>query len=171
MATHFKFEHDFDIDAKDYWEMFFSEPYNLDLFQGLKMRREPLELVDDGKTIRRAQRLHPQKEIPAIFRSVVSDMSYTEKDVFDRDESSMQVNIEPAMMKDRFDMRGVYSVKPLGPGRCRRTFEGDVKVSIMIIGGKLEKYMVDEMRASYDTATDVTRRFIGTHKAAPPATS
>ena len=44
-----------------------------------------------------------------MFKSVIGDLSYTEKDVFDRARSSMQVAVEPALMKDRFDMRGVIA--------------------------------------------------------------
>ena len=169
MSVHFKFDHDFDIDAKAYWDMFFTEPYNVDLYAALKMKdRKQLELKDEGKTIRRVVRLIPATEIPAIFRSVVSDMSYTEIDLMDKEKSSMDVKIEPSLMKDRFHMGGVYSVKPLGDNRCRRTFEGDVKVSIMLVGGKLEKFMVEEMRRSYEIAADVTRKFIAKLKAAPP---
>lgn len=164
MSMHYKFEHDFDVDVATYWDIFFSESYNLELYRELNIDRQHAEQNDDGKILRRRLRLAPRKEIPAVFRKVISDMGYTEIDTYDRAKSSMQVIIEPSLMKDRFDMRALYSVQPLGPGRCRRIFEGDVKVSIMLLGGQIEKFMIDEMRTSYETATRVTRRFIEQHK-------
>jgi hypothetical protein len=165
-AMHFRFEHDFEIDAKDYWDLFFSDDYNKELYEKLKMRnRQVLDLKDDGKTLRRQTRLTPEIDIPKAFRAVISDMTYVEHNTFHRERSAMDVLIEPALLKNKFDFRGVYAVAPLGPGRSRRTFEGDVKISVMIIGGQIEKYMVEQLRSSYEIATDVTRRFIAKRKA------
>jgi hypothetical protein len=164
MSTHFKIDHDFDIDPEAYWQVFFDEGYMKDLYRELRIDFQVTENNDDGKILRRVVKLRAQREVPAMFKSVIGDLSYTEIDTFDRARSSMQVVIEPALMKDRFDMRGVYSVAPLGPGRCRRTFEGDAKVSMALIGGKIEKYMVDEIRASYDVATRITRNWIERRK-------
>ncbi|HEX2568064.1 MAG TPA: DUF2505 domain-containing protein [Polyangia bacterium] len=164
MSTHFKIDHDFDIDPEGYWQVFFEEGYMKDLYRELRIDFQVTEKTDDGKILRRVVKLRAQREIPAMFKSVVGDLSYTEVDTFDRARSSMQVAIEPAMMKDRFDMRGVYSVAPLGPGRSRRTFEGDAKVSVALIGGKIEKYMVDEIRASYDVAARITRDWVTRRK-------
>ena len=167
MATHFRFEHDFDIDPKEYWELFFADDYNVELYKRLRMKnRVVVEQTDDGKALRRVQKMTPETEIPGFLKSVVSDISYTERDAYFRDRSEMEVIIEPAMMKNKFDFRSVYSVKPLSAGKCRRVFEGDCKVSILIIGGQVEKFMVDEMRKSYDTAAVVTREFIARRKAA-----
>jgi hypothetical protein len=163
--AHFKFEHDFDIDAKDYWDLFFADDYNEDLNRELKMRdRKVLEQKDDGKILKRVQKMSPADDIPQMFKSVVPDIGYTEHDTFYRDRSSMDVIIEPAAGKNKFDMRAVYKVQPLGPGKCRRTFEGDVKVNVMILGGQIEKFMVEKLRTSYETAAVVTRRWITKRK-------
>lgn len=167
---HFKFEHEFDLDAASYWDLFFSEDYNKDLYAELKMKdRKVLEQKEEGGVLRRTVKLVPGKEVPAIFKSIVSDMSYTEKNVYRKERSEMEVVVEPALMKDKFDLRAVYSVKPLGDKKVRRTFEGDVNIKIMLIGGKMEKYMVDELRESYETAARVTRKWIEKRKAAAGA--
>jgi hypothetical protein len=65
------------------------------------------------------------------------------------------------MLSDRFDMKGDYTVSPLDGGkRCRRDFKGNVKVSIPLIGGRIETYMIDEMKRNYDLAAATTRRWI-----------
>ena len=164
---HFRFEHDFDTDPKDYWDLFFSEDYNLDLYKQLKMRdRQVIEQKEEGGILRRVVKLTPDEEIPAVFQSVVKDMSYTERNVFDRSRSSMEVTVEPAMMKNKFELRATYSVRPAGPGRSTRVFEGDVKISVMIIGGQMEKFMVERLRTSYETAARVTRQWIAQRKTA-----
>ena len=167
MATHFRFAHDFDIDAKGYWEIFFDDAYNVELYKRTKIKnRQVISQTDDGKVLRRTQRLTPDQELPGFIKSIISDVTYTEHDVLHRDRSEMEVVIEPAMMKNKFDFRAIYSVKPLAEGRCRRVFEGDSKVSVMLVGGQIEKYMIDEMRKSYDEAAKVTAEFIARRKAA-----
>jgi hypothetical protein len=83
----------------------------------------------------------------------------------------MKVKIETAMFKDKFHMAGDYIVSPLGDSRCRREFRGDVKVSIALIGGKIEKYMMEQMRDSYEIAARVTRKWIADEKANPKVTA
>lgn len=163
---HFRFEHEFDIDPKTYWNIFFDDAYNVDLYKRLRMNdRKVLEQKDDGKVLRRVVKLTPADEVPAMFRSVIKDTGYTEHDTFYRDRSAMDVVIEPSMLKNKFDFRAIYSVIPVGDARCRRIFEGDCKVSVMVIGGQIEKFIVDNVRASYDTAATVTREWIAKRKA------
>lgn len=163
---HFKFEHDFDIDPNGFWEMFFDEAYNVELYRHLRTKeRKVLEQKEEGGVLRRTAKVTPERDIPSLFKSFVSDMSYTERDVFERAKSEMKVAIEPGMMRDRLQMGGLFSVRPAGAG-CRRTFEGDVKISVPLIGGKMEKFMIDEIRTSYDQAAEATRGWIARKKQA-----
>jgi hypothetical protein len=67
-------------------------------------------------------------------------------------------------MKDKFQTSGDYIVSPLGDNRCRREFKGEVKMSIPLVGGKMESYTVDQMRESYERASRVTREWIAKAK-------
>lgn len=163
---HFVFTHDFDIDAEGFWKMFFSDEYEQALWKQLKLRNPTiLERKDEGNTYRRSVRLEPEMEVPAWASSVISNTGYIEHDVFHRDRNSMDVRIEPLMMKDRMQFTGVFKVTSLGPGRCRREFSADIKINVMLIGGKMEKFMVDRMRDGYDSAAVMTRDFIARKKA------
>lgn len=167
MSLHYKFEHEFDLEPKAFWEMFFSEEYNTGLYAALRITgRTVLETTDDGKIMRRAVRLTPQANVPAVIAKVIPDQTYVERNVLWRDKGTMEVRIEPQVMASKFDMKGMFSVVPAGEGRCKRTFEGDVKVSILILGGQIEKFMVDQMKTSYETAAQFTRDYIKKHKAA-----
>lgn len=161
----FSFVHEFDIDPQGFWELFFSEAYEADLYKRLKMKsRVVTERKDEGNILRRSQKMEPELAIPSWAASVIKETGYTEHDIYYKDRSSMDVRIEPAMMKDRFQFTGVFSVKPLGAGRCRREFTGEVKVSVMMIGGKIEKMMIDQMQTAYDEAARVTREWVAKKK-------
>ncbi len=162
----FSFVHEFDTDVKTYWKIFLAADFNKDMFAELKMRSyEVLEQTDDGKTFHRKQSAEPSTPIPGFLQSIVKSTGYTEIDDLDWATNVMKIKIETAMFKDKFNMHGDYSVQPIGDGkRVRREFRGEVKVAIMLIGGKIEKYMMEQMRDSYEIAARVTRKWIEKEK-------
>ena len=168
----FNFAHDFDIDVANYWKIFLSPEFNQDMFMNeLKMKHYAVkEKTDDGKHMHRVQDVEPSVPIPGFMQSLVKSTGYREIDELDYATNTMRVTIETQMFKDRFSMAGNYQVTPLDGGkRCRREFKGEVKVSIPLIGGKVEKYMMEQMRDSYDAAARCTRRWIDDYKKKNPA--
>ena len=162
----FSFVHEFDIDPQGFWDMFFSQPYEEELYKRLKMRsRTVLEHKDEGNIVRRTQRMEPELAVPSWASSVIKDTGYTEYDVLDKASSKMSVRIEPMLMKERFQMTSTFTVTALGPGRCRREFAGDIKISVPLLGGKIEKLMIEQLREAYDTAAQVTREWLSKKKA------
>ena len=163
----FNFSHEFDIDPQTYWKIFLSEEFNRDMFlNDLKMRKYQVqELQDDGKKMHRVQSLEPSTPIPGFLQSIIKSTGYTEIDDLDYATNVMKVKIETAMFKDKFAMHGDYVLTPLDGGqRCRREFKGEVKVSVPLIGGKIEKFMMEQMRDSYDLAARCTRKWIDKYK-------
>jgi hypothetical protein len=158
----FSFVHEFDIDPDAYWKIFLAPDFNRDMFDELKMKKyEVLEREDDGKHFHRRQVCEPSTPIPSFLQSVVKSTGYTEIDDMDWGTNTMRIKIETAMFKDRFDMWGDYIVTPLDGGkRTRREFRGEVKVTVPLIGGRIEKFMMEQLRDSYDIAARVTRRWI-----------
>jgi hypothetical protein len=162
----FSFVHEFDIDPAGYWKIFLASDFNKDLFAELKMKKyEVLEQKDDGKHFHRRQICEPSTPIPGFLQSLVKSTGYTEIDEMEWGSNIMQIKIETAMLKDRFSMSGSYIVTPLDGGkRARREFKGEVKVTVPLIGGRIEKFMMEQLRDSYDIAARVTRRWIEKQK-------
>jgi hypothetical protein len=159
----FSFVHEFDIDVARYWKIFLLDAdFNKEMFRETGMREyKVLEQKDDGTRFHRVQVLEPTTPIPSFMQSIIKSTGYTETDDLVWSTNVMDVKIEPQMLKERFQMQGKYSVTPIGDGtRCRREFKGEVKVSMPLVGGKVEKYMMEQMRDSYEVATRVTRRWI-----------
>ena len=168
----FVFGHDFDIDVPTYWKIFLSPEFNEEMFlKDLRMKSyKVLERTDDGKKMHRVQKLEPSNPVPGFLQSIIPDTGYTEIDDLDFSTNTMKVKIETVMFRDKFSMSGDYVVIPLDGGkRCRREFRGVVKVSVPLVGGKIEKYMLEQIRDSYDVAARCTRRWIEKWKAEHPA--
>jgi hypothetical protein len=171
-AMHYRIEHEFDCDPKTYWEVFFDDDYNKDLYAALKMKEwKVVEKREEGNDLRRVLRVTPQRNIPAILQKVgVGDLTYESHEHFHRDRSVMDIDIRMGgALGKKFEMKATYSVVPSGPegSKCKRIFEGDIKVGIMLVGGQIEKMTVEDLKASYDVSTEVTRRWIAKRKQQP----
>jgi hypothetical protein len=162
----FSIVHEFDTDVKSYWDLFLSPPFTEALMGALVMKNYRLiKREDDGTTFRRSQSMEPTVALPSMFASLVPNMGYTEHDTLVWSTNTMRIVIEPASMKDKFQTSGDYVVSPIGDKRCRREFRGEVKMSVPLLGGKMEKFTIEKMKESYEVAARVTREWIQKAKA------
>jgi hypothetical protein len=161
-------EDTFDVSAAAYWEMFFDADYGNALWPALDIRCEVLKLERKGEgdalEIIREQRLTPNRELPALIEKFVKGaLTYVERNDYKAKDGVMRTVTTPSFMTDKIDSRGVYRIESVGPARCKRIWDGEIDVSIPLVGGRIEKMLVDEVRESYRKATDFTRRWIVDH--------
>jgi len=165
---HYTITDDFDTSLPHYWEVFFDDAYNAALYTRLKIGREVLEVKQEGEgealVIRRQIKLTPQREVPALIaRFVKGAITYTEQNVYTARTSAIDVVTIPGFMADALTTRGVYKVQALGPNKVRRTWDGDVVCKVPLLGGKIEKRIVEEVTSSYRDTTDFTRKWLAEH--------
>jgi hypothetical protein len=162
----FNIAHEFDCDPKTFWDIFFSEEYNRELYADLKIKeRQVLKNEEDDREIRRQIKIVPERDLPGAIKSLIKgDLGYIEHNVYHKGQDSMDVRIEPTLMKDRFKMDGVFRVVPVRPGRIRREFVGQLSVSVPLLGGQIEKLVMGDVTKSYDEAARVTQRWIARKK-------
>ena len=158
----FTIAHEFDCDAKTYWEIFFNLDYQKDMYSGLGIKeRTILMFEEDDREIRRKIKIMPQRDLPAALKSVLrGDLGYIEHNVYHKGKDVMDVRIEPTLMKERFTMNAEFRVVTLGPKRVRREFVGSIDVSVPLLGGQIEKLVMADVRKSYDQAALTTARWI-----------
>jgi hypothetical protein len=164
----YRIEDTFDASAERYWEIFFSDEYNAALWPALDIQRELLVFDRKGEgaelRIHREQRLVPQREVPGFIKTLVSGaITYVEKNDFVAADNAMRTVTIPGFAADRITTTGTYRLEPLGANRCKRIWEGVCECRIPLVGGKVEKQLVDEVRESYRRATDFTRKWIAEH--------
>ena len=156
---------DFKTSAEHYWEVFFDDAYNEALFRHLRIGRQLLECTREGEgdslVIRRRQILTPQREAPKIIKKLIKGaISYTENNIFTARDNRIQVETIPGFAADKLTTRGIYRLEVLGPKQVRRIFEGECTCRIPLVGGKIERTIVDEVVDSYRQTTDFTRRWL-----------
>lgn len=165
---HYTISDDFDTSPQRYWDVYFDEAYSTELFKRLRIGREVLEVKREGEgeglVIRRKVKLTPQREVPALVKSFVSGaITYTEQNVYTARTSSMEVVTTPGFLADKLLTRGVYKVQALGPHKVRRVWDGEISCKIPLLGGKVEKHIVEEVTQSYRDTTDFTRKWLAEH--------
>jgi hypothetical protein len=161
-VTPFRIVHDFDADIERYWKVFFHEPYNVALYEQIKVKeRKVLDWKETEGTIYRAIKIVPERDLPGFLKKIVGgDLGYVETSTFYRDKHSMDVTVEPTLMKDRTKMKARYWLEQPQPGKVRRIFDGSIDVSVPLVGRKIEQFIVEDMKRAYDTAARVTSEWL-----------
>jgi len=159
---------DFDTSLEHYWQVFFDDAYNAELYKRLKVGREVLEVKQEGEgeslIVRRKIKLSPQREVPALVAKFVKGaITYTEQGVFTARTNTLEIVTIPGFMADQLTTRGTYKVQSIGPGKVRRTWDGEISCKIPLLGGKVEKHIVEEVTASYRDTTEFTRKWLADH--------
>lgn len=159
---------DFETSLEHYWQVFFDDAYNAELYKRLRVGREVLDVQKEGEgeslVIRRKVKLSPQREVPALVAKFVKGaITYTEQGVFTARTNTLEIVTIPGFMADQLTTRGTYKVQSLGPNKVRRTWDGEISCKIPLLGGKVEKHIVEEVTQSYRDTTEFTRKWLVDH--------
>jgi hypothetical protein len=146
--------HTFECDPALFWEVTFDEPFNDRLYRSLEMiERTVLDKKEDDATLRRKIRYVPKQDMPAVIQKLMSgQFSYVEDTVYQKGKDVMDVTVLPSSMGDKITFKGQVRVRSLGAGRCERSFDAEVTVKIMMVGGTIEKHVGEMVKKSYDKA-------------------
>jgi hypothetical protein len=161
----YRIQDSFDTTASRYWGVFFDEEYCSALFRHIDIDWQLLELEREGDgedlVIRRTQRLTPRREIPRVMRKFVEGaIAYTEYDVFTARNNSMQVRTVPSFLSEKVKTHGIYSLEILDPSRVNRIFDAECTCKLPLVGGTIERHIVDEVKESYRRTTAFTRTWL-----------
>ncbi|PRQ10172.1 DUF2505 domain-containing protein [Enhygromyxa salina] len=153
-----------------YWDMFFSDAYNAALWKALDIEREVIEFKRTGEgpdeTIHRVQRLTPKRDVPSALRKLVKDaISYEERNEWRRGDNRMEVVTIPNFFADKFTTRGTYELVAIGDDKLKRIWKASCECRVALVGGKVEKFVVEEVQRSYRATTIFTRKWIADHLA------
>jgi hypothetical protein len=159
---HFAIVHDFEAEPAEFWRVFFHPPYNDALYDRIGVKEwARLRFEEDEATIQFAVRVLPRRDLPGVIKKVVGgDLGYTEISTYYKGKDRIDVRIEPTLLRERTKITASYTVAPTGPGRLRRTYEGDIHVDFPLVGRKIEAAIVEDLRRSFDVAAEVTREWL-----------
>ena len=125
------------------------------------VEREVLELVDDGRALRRVTRIVPRRKVPALVRPFVTlPLHYRETVTWRRKDGELDIDIRPSILKGRAVISAVYRLSRLPDGAIRRRYEGSVSVDIALLSSRIERGIVAEFERSMPVAAGATQAWL-----------
>ena len=150
-------------DTETYFKCVFDEDYNRRLYLDVLKFRE-LKLLsqeDTGDTITRKVYLNPPKmDLPGPIAKVVGDLSWVEEGTYDKKTQRYRFKITPGSMPERSKIEGQVWCEDRGPKKIERVAKTVVDVKAFVVGGLIEKRILDDMKKSYDAAAEFTDAFV-----------
>ena len=124
-------------------------------------RRDILEDVDGPTERRRVSRVFPRRQLPAVVRAVVrGDLSFDETIVWVKAADRIDFDIRPRLLDGRARIAARYQLVTTSPGEVLRTYDGTVDVDVRLVGGRIERVIVDDLGRSLAAAAALTQAYL-----------
>lgn len=155
--------HAIDCDPDTYWKCVWDEEYNRRLYMDILKFRECTRLSQDdkGDVITRRIKLNPPPmDLPAAVTKVIGDVSWIEDGTFDKKTGKYRVKVLTSSMPDKTHISGELWCEAKGDKKCERIAKMSVEVKIFMVGGIVEKRIVEDMKKSYEAAAKFTNEYV-----------
>jgi len=143
------------------WDVFEGAEFQARLDAQTGLRTEVIETRQEGPVQVRRLRYTSKTELPAMAARALgsSTLSYEQENRFNAAAGTLTWVVKIAMLGDRVKASG-DTVITAAPGGSRRVVNGDVTISIPIIGGQIEKVIGGEFEKSMGRAVEIARTLI-----------
>ncbi len=167
MAT-LRIVHELPIAAERFWELLHDPAYEAFQAAGLGLGGyEELERRIEGSVMHRRIRVMPKIEVPAAIRKVIGAggkdagaMGYIEDQEKQLDRYELRWWVDPPVLVGKLQVGGLFRLEPIGDTRCRRVLDGEVKIGIPIVGGTVEKFVLQEVKKTYDKVPEIVAEWV-----------
>ncbi|MCB9507762.1 MAG: DUF2505 domain-containing protein [Myxococcales bacterium] len=152
----FEIRHTFPCPPERLWEVTDSEEFERRLAEATGATRVLLEQsVKDGSRYTK-RRISMKRDLPAPMRKALGtdEISYDQETWRPVEGDRLRWQISPKVLGDRFSGTGTTTVRAT-PAGCERIIAGDLQVKVPLIGGAMEKRLVDDVTASYERAAKI----------------
>jgi Protein of unknown function (DUF2505) len=145
--------HEICCDADTFWETFFDERYNKELFLehlGYAEHRIVEKRETDAEIVRKVV-AKPRLSVPGPIAKLIGDnFRYTEEGVFDKAARIWRFKVIPSVQADKVRTEGTVRVEPAGGERVRRVAEITVEARIFGVGGLVESSSEKQVQKSME---------------------
>jgi len=162
-------QQNFDADPHRFWRVtLLDTDYLAGLYEHLSLKIEHKELFREGSgddlVVRRTLRYVAERKKPGVLDKLMRGANLvTEHADFDARAGRLISTVELPVIGSRVDFGGRYTWQPLDGGRMRRVYLGWCDAGIPLVGRKVEQFLLQETRDSFDQVHDFTRRFLDDH--------
>ncbi len=147
----------------------FTDPDFYATLTGLPKISAP-ELLDhraSGDKVHISYRQRYTGDLPAAAQTMIDPhkISWIEVVVFDLTAATAATHLKPDHYADRFSCRGQYTFSDLGRGRSSRRLDGDLKIRVPLVGGRVEAALISGLKEHADAERDLIEARLVAHAA------
>lgn len=166
----FNIEHVFrGITQQEYETLYFDEDFNIALCKAVNLARTVVSIERDDAQIDRRVMVGPDREVPKAIQKVLkADRIEYEEHVRYKFGSYVGTwETTPNILPSKVISKGGFQFKD-SPGGVIRVVSGEVTVKIFGVGGVIERFIMEDVKKSYDDAAKFTQQWVdsGKHKSA-----
>lgn len=166
MTTSFRFEHTFRAPSPETVFRAYFNPDHLaaqDKVAELTGREVVEEREDDAVKVM-AWKVTSQKPLPLFARAFVDGgrLSYKEAMTWRKADGEIDLVITPQILNGRVQLTAVYKLTPVGENQVKRTYSGNVSVDIRLVGGKIERAVVQQIEDGIPLMFQCTQDWLAT---------
>jgi len=93
----------------------------------------------------------PAQQQPAFAQRIVGSVNHWEEHrVWTHESMSNTWRMTPGYGRDKATIEGTLTIQDAGEGRCRRVVVATFEVRVPLLGARLEKHIVGQMRESFE---------------------
>lgn len=162
MATSFRLEHDFPKISLEKFIAHLNDPkLNQMLEEGLDFtERKLIKRVEHPDSIEWQFIIKKSGDLPPMIEKVVkgASISWLEDSVLKKSENCIYWRITPQNSPLKFSGEGSIKLSAHKNG-CKRVIEGNISVSIPLVGKVIETFIANEMKKSYEIEPQIQNKF------------
>ncbi len=158
----FRIVHTFPCAAATYREVSDRPDVEAALAAAADVTMEPLGTEQRGATRITRTRVRPNRPLPPLVQKALGADRFSYVQETTRDDATLATRwaVLPDVLADRITCGGTASVRDLPGGRCERVIEGEISVRVTLVGGTIEKAVVEELERSYARGAEVISRHV-----------
>lgn len=157
----FRISHRFPVSPRAYWDGTRDPDLDQRMADAGEIDVQVLERRRDGPRLLERLRVSPRKELPGLAQRALGTARFTYVQVVESDDDRMGTTwqVLPDVLPDKVTCRGTARVVE-APGGCERIIDGEITVAVPLVGGSIEKVVLEQLEKSYDRAAEVIRRHL-----------
>ncbi|MEN9785216.1 MAG: hypothetical protein RLZZ299_480 [Pseudomonadota bacterium] len=158
----FRIAHTFPCPAATYWDVSNRPEVEAALAAAAEVTTEALGTEVRGDTRVSRTRVRPNRPLPPLVQKALGAerFSYVQESVHDDSRRATRWSVLPDVLGERITCGGTAQVRDLPDGRCERVIEGEIQVRVTLVGGAIEKAVVEELERSYGRGAEVLTRHV-----------
>jgi hypothetical protein len=109
------------------------------------------ETQSDGTRIRRT-RITLGRELPSVAANLIGSkrLAYTLEEEVDSANHRVKWRVIIDRVSNKVKAAGIFALEPISDSTCQRIVSGEIKVSVPLVGGRIERGIADELTKSYE---------------------